>query len=88
MASDMSTQLPYKHNIVNGVPFPPFLDQQRMNEMKDFPLRPGDIFIDTFPKPGTTWTRQIVRLILNNGEDDGKTLNESVPWLAAIGTHQ
>ena len=39
------------------------------------------------PKSGTSWTRQIVRLILNNGEDDGKSL-ESIPWLSAVGPHQ
>ena len=85
MASEKS-ELPFKHCIVNGVLFPPFIDQKRMDEMKDFRLRQGDLFVATYPKSGTTWTRQIVRLILNNGEDDGKNLGaEAVPWLSALG---
>ena len=83
MALDKS-ELPFKHNIVNGIPFPTFIDQQRMDEVKDFHLCGGDLFIASYPKSGTTWTRQIVRLILNNGEDDGKSL-ESIPWLSAVG---
>ena len=80
-------ELPFKHSIVNGLPFPPFLDQKRMGEMKDFGLRQGDLFIATYPKSGTNWARQIVRFILNNGEDDGKILGmpDAIPWLSAIG---
>ena len=55
-----------------------------MDEVKDFRLRGGDLFIATYPKSGTSWSRQIVKLILNNGEDDGKNL-ESLPWLSTIG---
>ena len=84
MASN-EPELPFKHNIINGIPFPTFIDQQRMDELKDFRLRGGDLFIATFPKSGTTWTRQIVRLILNDGEDDGKILSKSSPWLSAVG---
>ena len=85
--SDHKSKLPFKHNVVNGVPVPSFLDQQRMDEVKDdFCLRVGDLFIASYPKSGTSWTRQIVKLILNNGEDDGKSL-ESIPWLSAIGRY-
>ena len=70
MASD-EPELPFKHNMANGIPVPTFINQQRMDELKDFRLRESDLFVATYPKSGTTWTRQIVRLILKNGEDDG-----------------
>ena len=83
MASD-EPKLPFKHNMVNGIPVPTFINQQRMDELKDFRLRGGDLFVATFPKSGTTWTRRIVRLILKNGEDDGKRPSlKTSPWLSA-----
>ena len=81
-------KLPFKYNIADGVPVPPFLDQQRLDKLKKFPLRPDDVFIVTYPKSGTNWTRQIVRLVLNNGEDDGREFLGSrsvILWLAVIG---
>lgn len=75
-----------KHNIVNGVIVPHFIRQERVDELKILPLRSDDLFIATFPKSGTTWTRQIVKLILNNGEDDERQLlgdhDIAIPWLA------
>ena len=49
--------------------------------MKDIPLRPDDIWIVSYPKAGTTWTQQIVKLINNNGEDDDVKIDESIPWV-------
>ena len=39
------------------------------------------IWIVTYPKAGTTWTQQIVKLINNNGEDDDVNILKSVPWV-------
>ena len=52
-----------------------------MDELKDFRLRPDDLFVVTYPKSGTTWMQQIVRLIANDGEDDGTIVTEAIPWL-------
>ena len=84
MMATEESELPFKHNIVNGMPFPPMIDQQRMDELKDFGLRGGDLFIATFPKSGTNWARYIVQLIRNSGEDDGKSAWSAI-WLSAIG---
>src|SRR5689334_23125500 len=35
----------------------------------------GDIIVTTFPKCGTTWTEQVILLLLNNG--DGEKLNSA-----------
>ena len=58
-----------------------------MDELKDFSLRPDDLFIVTYPKSGTTWLQQIVKLIRNGGKDDGTRCNVAVPWLEARGKH-
>ena len=47
-------------------------------------LRPDDVWIVTYPKCGTTWTQQIVRLIINRGKDDGLTIKESIPWVESF----
>ena len=69
-----------------GMVVPPFIHQQRIDELKDLPLHLDDLFIASFPKSGTTWTRQIVKLVLNNGEDDARKLlgddDIIIPWLA------
>ena len=71
----------YEHFVVDGIVFPPHINQQRMDELKDFKLRPQDLFIVTYPKSGTTWAQQIVKLIANDGKDDDTIVTESIPWL-------
>lgn len=38
-----------------------------MQQRKEIRFRPGDITIATYPRSGTTWTEQIVCLLLNRG---------------------
>ena len=45
-----SKELIYKHSVVDGIVFPPHVDQQRMDEVKDLQLRPEDLFIVTYPQ--------------------------------------
>ena len=71
----------YGNNILNGIALPNFVTQQRLDELKSFPLRLDDVFIVTYSKSGTTWVQQIVKLIRSNGKDDGKTIDMAVPWL-------
>ena len=69
--------------IWNGISLPDFitLTPQELDELKSFPLRPDDVFIVTYPKSGTTWAQQIVKLIRSNGKDDGRTIDVAIPWL-------
>ena len=69
---------------VNGVVMPHFITQEEVDKLKSFPLRSDDVWVVAYPKAGSTWTQQIVRLIHNDGDDDGKVLSESVPWLEAL----
>ena len=65
-----------------GILIPAFFSLKWIEEgMKGISKRPDDIWVVSYPKAGTTWTQQIVKLILNNGEQDGKILDTSVPWI-------
>ena len=74
----------YKLNVVNGVPFPPIIRQEQMDALRDFPLRADDLFVVTYPKSGTTWMQQIVKLIRTNGVDTGQLVSQAVPWLEKL----
>ncbi|KAG5185843.1 hypothetical protein JKP88DRAFT_354042 [Tribonema minus] len=50
----------------------------------DFETRDSDAFICTYVKSGTTWTQQIVNLLMHEGRDPPKSYTEAVPWLEAV----
>ena len=67
---------------INGLPVPPQFNIKWVESMKDtVKLRPDDIWVVTYPKSGTTWTQQIVRLIINRGKEDGLKITDAVPWV-------
>ena len=82
----MSSKLVGLHE-VNGLLVPDFVRQDVVDKMKDMELYPDDVWVVTYPKCGTTWTQQIVRLIRNNGEKDGMKINDAVPWPEAHALH-
>ena len=71
----------YKLNVINGVPFPTFITKERMDELRDFIPLSDDLFIVSFPKSGTTWMQQIVKLIRSNGLENGQRIDHTIPWL-------
>ena len=62
----------------------PVADQEHIEKLRNFKLYPDDVWVASYPKSGTTWTQQIVRLIRNNGEEDSRTISEAVPWLEGL----
>ena len=70
---------------IGDVKVPPIVHTEWVEKMKDLELRAEDTWIVTYPKCGTTWTQQIVRLILNRGKEDGLTIEYAVPWVEALG---
>ena len=72
-----------KH-VVSGVFVPPFVTQERLDKLRNFSLRCDDIWVVTYPKAGTTWTQQIVKLARNGGIDDDQKVSSSVPWLEGL----
>ena len=76
--------IPSHSHILNGVIVPKFVQQERLDQLKSIKLYPDDIWIVTYPKCGTTWTQQIVKMIRNKGQEDGVKIFDSVPWLEPI----
>ena len=75
--------------IVNGMPVSRIVTQEQVDRVaSSFKIRPDDVWVVTYPKAGTTWTQHIVRLIKNAGKDDGKKLDEAVPWIEALNTDE
>ena len=70
--------------IVQGIAVPKLVLQEELDKLNDFQLYPDDVWVVTYPKCGTTWTQQIVRLIKNKGVQDNTNLDHAVPWLEAI----
>lgn len=67
------------------IPFPPFISQQVMDVLaSEFVVQDDDVFVVTFPRSGTTWTEQIVHLILNQGEQGEQRLTDAAPWLETL----
>ena len=77
---------PYRLNTLdNGLMVPPFITQKMIADLRWLPLRDKDVFVVTFPKSGTTWMQQVVKLIHGNGEDNDQNIIEAAPWIESVG---
>ena len=52
---------------INGLLLPYFVRQEYLDRLKDLELYSDDVWVVTYPKCGTTWTQQIVRLVRSAG---------------------
>ena len=68
-----------KFNLINGILFPRFISHQ--DERAGFCVLPSDLIVVSYPKSGSTWTQQIVKLIKLGGNDDTKHIWDAVPFL-------
>ena len=67
--------------VVDGILVPPQITQERVDELKrTLILREGDVIISTYPKAGTAWAQTIVKLLRNGGVEDGRQVDEAIPW--------
>ena len=91
MSADPNENEVEEYKLLDGLVVPPFIDTEWVKKMKDIKLRPDDVWIVAYPKCGTTWTQQIVRLIINasngRGEDKSK-ITLAVPWVETFGPIQ
>jgi hypothetical protein len=77
--------LGYKLSVVKGVPQNPTFDVQQFEDLiETFPSTEEDVFVCTFVKAGTTWTQQILKLLIDEGQRTAVSYGEVVPWLEAL----
>ena len=67
---------------INGLPLPLLATQHQLDFMKEMELFSDDIWVVTYRRSGTTWTQQIVRSILDKGDED-QSIDQAVPYLEA-----
>lgn len=47
----------------------PITGHKTVHNCRNLKVRPGDVFICSYPKSGTTWTQNIVYQLLSNGAE-------------------
>lgn len=71
-------------HLIQGVQAPQFVLQEEVDKLKDLQLYPDDVWVVSYPKSGTTWVQQIIRLIRSSGVQDDVKIDFAVPWLEAV----
>ena len=74
-----------KFTLINGVRFPIIVTEEAVNSFANYQLRPDDVIVATYPKSGTNWSLQILKLIRNGGEEDNINPFDPLPWMEVVG---
>lgn len=85
LPAQQDKEVQYTLSLVNGVYQMHKQEEQATNDLiNDFETRDDDVFVCTYVKSGTTWTQQIISLLLNKGDQSTKNYTEVVPWLESL----
>lgn len=67
------------------IKFPIFISQADLDLIeKEFVAKDDDVFVVTYPRSGTTWTEQMVHLLVNKGQQGEQRLTDAVPWVETL----
>ncbi|XP_072021875.1 sulfotransferase 1B1-like [Amphiura filiformis] len=61
------TPMPGLH-VYDGISFPPIVKASTLDALKTWKVREDDIFFVAYPKSGTHWISEIIKLIVNSGD--------------------
>jgi hypothetical protein len=78
-----------KYTIHDGFRMPMGFPVEGFDSGQRYRAQPGDIFVATYPKCGTTWMQYIVHLLLHGAEPlpPGGNINDVFPHLEEVGEH-
>ena len=83
----MSAPLRPRYTVHNGFRMPMGFPIEGFESGLRYGAAPGDIFVASYPKCGTTWTQYIVYLLLNDARPltAGQSINDVFPHLEEMG---
>lgn len=83
------TNITYRphYQITNGIRYPSFFSPNCFKEALNYVPKPGDVFIDTYPKCGTTWMQCIALHIFRKGREleNHKDFYKMSPFIDSVG---
>eukprot|EP01025_Chloroclados_australasicus_P046939 TRINITY_DN519_c0_g1_i2.p1 TRINITY_DN519_c0_g1~~TRINITY_DN519_c0_g1_i2.p1 ORF type:complete len:352 (-),score=36.08 TRINITY_DN519_c0_g1_i2:353-1267(-) len=76
-----------KFQLIEGYQFPPFFVTENIKSALKYEAKPGNIFICTYPRSGTTWMQNILYLMVHKGEplESGVSIDGHIPYLEKMG---
>ena len=77
-------QEPPKLKSFKGLLVPRFVSEEWMEELNSFELCSDDVWVVSYPKSGTTWVQQIVKLLRSGGKDDGRKITDAIPFVDMV----
>lgn len=68
MTTDTGNKLKPIFQLIDGIKIPLGFDGDKLRSALKYQASSGDIFIDTFPKCGTNWTKRIAELLIGGND--------------------
>ncbi|GIY63112.1 sulfotransferase 1C2A [Caerostris extrusa] len=71
----------------NGLLYPEMFSPKCFQEAMEYKPKPGDVFIDTYPKCGTTWMQNVAMYIFRKGKglEDPSEFLKFAPFIDMLG---
>lgn len=80
----LQPQEPPKLKSFKGLLVPPYVSEEWMEELNSFELCSDDVWVVSYPKSGTTWVQQILKLLHSGGKDDGRMITDAIPFIDMV----